>query len=169
MAPSTLKSLFAYKAWADEELLQALASVSVEIYPMELHTALRTMNHIHVVDRIFCAHLLGHPHGYQASNTAETPTLPDLHLAVTATDAWYAHYVESVSSQHLAEAVDFTFTDGDTGCMTREEILLHLITHSSYHRGNVGQLLKAVSVSPPHDLLTRFLHLPQEPEDEFED
>jgi uncharacterized damage-inducible protein DinB len=159
MSPSTLKSLFAYKAWANAELFQALAGVSVELYPMELHTALRTMNHIHVVDRIFCAHLLGRPHGYQATNTAETPSLPDLQAAVAATDAWYLHYVESASSRQLAEVVDFSFTDGDAGCMRREEILLHLITHGSYHRGAVGQVIKGISVTPPRELLTRFLHL----------
>jgi uncharacterized damage-inducible protein DinB len=167
MAPSTLQSLFAYKAWADVELFQVLAGVSVERYPMELHTALRTMNHIHVVDRIFCAHLLGRPHGYQASNTAETPTLPDLQSTVAATDSWYVQYVENASQQHLAEVVDFFFTDGAPGHMTREEILLHLMTHGSYHRGCVGQLLRGISVSPPRDLLTRFLHLEvPEPYDE---
>jgi uncharacterized damage-inducible protein DinB len=157
MSPSALQSLFAYKAWADAELLQALRGVSVELYPMELHTVLRTMNHIHVVDRIFCAHLQGRPHGYEDSNTAETPTLPDLQSTVAATDAWYVHYVESASPQQLAETVDFTFTDGDIGCLTREEILLHIITHGNYHRGTMAQQLKAISVTPPRDLLTRFL------------
>lgn len=161
MSPSALTSLFAYKAWANAELFQALAGVPVELYPMELHTALRTMNHIHVVDRIFCAHLLGRPHGYQATNTAETPTLPDLRAAVAATDAWYVHYVESASPHQLAERLEFTFTDGDAGCMSREEILLHITVHGCYHRGAVGQVIKGISVSPPRDLLTRFLHPPE--------
>lgn len=157
MSPSALQSLFAYKAWADAELLQAFRDVPVELYPMELHTVLRTMNHIHVVDRIFCAHLQGRPHGYEESNTAETPTLSDLQSAVVATDTWYVHYVDSTSAQQMSESVDFTFTDGDTGRMTREEILLHVITHGNYHRGAIGQQLKAVSVTPPRDVLTRFL------------
>ena len=168
MTCSALQTLFAYKAWANAELFQSLAGVSAELYPMELHTALRTLNHIHVVDRIFCAHLLGRPHGYQASNTAETPSLADLQVAVAATDAWYGHYVESATPQQLAETVDFTFTDGDSGSMSREEILLHIITHGSYHRGMVGQLLKGISVSPPRDLLTRFLRR-SEPDSQDDD
>ena len=53
----------------------------------------------------------------------------------------------------------FQFTDGDQGCMSREEMLFHVITHGAYHRGNVGQMLKGIDVAPPRDLLTKFLHL----------
>lgn len=52
----------------------------------------------------------------------------------------------------------FTLTDGDRERMSREEILLHIVTHGAYHRGNVGQVLKSISVAPPRDLFTKFLH-----------
>jgi len=42
--------------------------------------------------------------------------------------------------------------------MSREEVLLHVIVHGGYHRGNVGQVLKSISVAPPRDLYTKFLH-----------
>ena len=38
-------------------------------------------------------------------------------------------------------------------------MLVHVITHGGYHRGNVGQVLKSLSVAPPRDLYTRFLHV----------
>ena len=44
------------------------------------------------------------------------------------------------------------------GRMTREEMLLHVITHGAYHRGQVGQILRAAEVLPPRDIFTRFLH-----------
>jgi uncharacterized damage-inducible protein DinB len=58
-----------------------------------------------------------------------------------------------------AERLSFQFTDGDAGTMTREEMLFHVITHGAYHRGNVGQVLKDISVAPPRDLYTKFLHV----------
>ena len=42
--------------------------------------------------------------------------------------------------------------------MSREEMLLHVIAHGAYHRGNVGQVLKSISMVPPRDLYTKFLH-----------
>jgi uncharacterized damage-inducible protein DinB len=81
---------------------------------------------------------------------------------VAETDGWFEKYVATVSDATLAEKISFQFTDGDSGTMTREEMLFHVLSHGSYHRGNVGQVLKGISVAPPRDLLTKFLHV-QEP------
>lgn len=156
MSAAMLESLFGQKAWANAELFDVLASVTAEA---ELHTAIRTLNHIYVVDRIFRAHLLGEPHGYEATNTKATPALAELRAAVAETDAWYRQYVAGLDEAALAGQVRFRFTDGDMGAMSREEILMHVITHGGYHRGNVGQVLKNIGVAPPRDLLTKYLHV----------
>lgn len=111
-----------------------------------------------MVDRIFAGHLRGEPHGYTASNTPETPTLAQLREQVADIDGWYVAYTASLSAPQLGEPLAFTFTDGDAGRMSREEILAHVITHGAYHRGEVGRLLKQTPTPPPRDLYTRFLH-----------
>lgn len=158
MSLSTLKSLFGHKARADAELFAKLATLPPE-HADQLHTCLRTLSHIHIVDRIFHAHLSGEPRPFDATHAKEVPPLEQLRQEVEATDAWYLAYVGEVTEASLSEALSFTFTDGDAGRMTREEMLLHVITHGSNHRGNVGQVLKSISVAPPRDLYTRFLHL----------
>jgi uncharacterized damage-inducible protein DinB len=157
MSLATLKSLFAYKAWADSELFTLLAALP-PAHSEPLHTCIRTLNHIHVVDRIFRAHLSAQPRPFDATNTQDTPSLADLRRGVEATDAWYLDHVRGLDDAALQQTLAFTFTDGDAGRMTREEILLHVITHGGYHRGNVGQVLKSISVAPPRDLYTKFLH-----------
>ena len=121
-------------------------------------TCIRTLNHIYVVDRIFRAHLSNEPRPFDATHTKATPSLAQLQSDVEDTDGWYVKYVSSVSEPALAEVLDFTFTDGDQGRMSREEILFHVLTHGGYHRGNVGQVLKSISIAPPRDLYTKFLH-----------
>jgi uncharacterized damage-inducible protein DinB len=37
-------------------------------------------------------------------------------------------------------------------------MLGHVITHGSYHRGAVGRIMSQVSVPPPRDTLTVYLH-----------
>ncbi len=157
MSSSTLKSLFGFKAWANGELFSLLASLP-PVHADELHACLRTLNHIYVVDSIFRAHLNGEQRPFDATNTKDTPSLDQLREAVAATDAWYEQYVGQLASSSASEVIDFEFTDGDKGRMSREEILLHVITHGAYHRGNVGQVLKSISVAPPRDLFTKFLH-----------
>lgn len=75
MSNKTLQSLFHYKRWADGELLDAIATLDSQQYGEAHHTCLRIFNHIHVVDAIFKANLLGESHGFSATNTPETPTL----------------------------------------------------------------------------------------------
>jgi uncharacterized damage-inducible protein DinB len=154
---SALDSLFAYKAWANAELFAALADLPPQ-HGEELHTCIRTLNHIYVVDRIFRSHLAGEALAFDVTNTKVTPSLEQLRSDVAATDAWYVNYVAGLAPARLADIIDFTFTDGDAGRMSREEMLLHVITHGGYHRGNVGQVLKSISIAPPRDLYTKFLH-----------
>ena len=152
---TVLKSLFGHKAWANEELYSLMATLPADQTRAGI---IRTLNHIYVVDRLFRARLAGEPAPFDGTNTTETPLLADLQREVRATDAWYLQYVAGVSESALAEVLDFSFTDGDKGRMSREEMLVHVITHGAYHRGNVSQMLKAIPVVPPRDLYTKFLH-----------
>ena len=159
MSLTMLKNLFAQKTWANAELYDCMATVDPAMHAEPLHTAIRTLNHIYVVDRIFGAHLVVEAHSYTQSNTVETPTLAELHFAAAETDLWFEAYLAGLDAAALAESLSFRFTDGDAGRMTREEMLFHVLTHGSYHRGNVGQILKGISVAPPRDLFTKFLHV----------
>jgi len=158
MNHSTLRSLFCYKAWADGELLDALATLDPQQYGEVHHNALRIFNHIHVVDAIFKGNLLGEPHGFSATNTPETPTLAALRITIGTLDAWYLDYVASLSPQDAEARLSFNFVDGDKGQMSREEMLLHLVTHGGYHRGAIGRILVQCGITPPRDTLTTFLH-----------
>lgn len=157
-ASTLLNSLFRHKAWANEELYAEVAKLDPATHQAERHSAIRLLNHIFVVDRIFRAHLAGEAHGYAGTNTPETPTLDELREAAAATDRWYVEYTAGVPAERLGEAIGFTFTDGLRGRMTREEMLAHVVTHGSYHRGGVGRILAQAGVQPPRDIYTVFLH-----------
>lgn len=162
MSTSTLLiSLFEQKAAINREFFAALAAAPLS--PENRHVAIRTLNHIHTVDRIFAAHLRGEPHGFTATNTQATPTLDELRASVEQVDGWYVGYVRALRPEQFEEVLNFRFTDGDAGRMSREEILAHVIHHGSHHRGNVGMLMKQVDTAPPRDLFTRHLHL-QDPQ-----
>ncbi|MGV1834632.1 DinB family protein [Rhizobium rhizogenes] len=153
-----LQKLYGYHAWANSDLFDKLGTLDQEQHKFELHTAVRLINHSYVVARIFAAHLTGAQHGYASDNTDETPALDELRAAVTSSDQWYLDYLRGVSPEKLAEAIPFTFTDGDKGYMTREEMLTHVALHGGYHRGEVGRILWQLSVTPPWDTFAVYLH-----------
>jgi len=159
MSTSTLLlSLFRYKARADEELLAELAALDPAAWQAQRHGAIRILNHVYVVDRIFAAHLSGRAHGYTGTNTAETPTLEVLSAAIAESDRWYVDHVAALEPDALTERIAFTFTDGRGASMSREEMLAHVATHAGYHRGAVGRAVPQLSTAPPRDTYTVYLH-----------
>lgn len=153
-----LRTLFGYRAWANAEFLEKMEGFDPDRHAEERQAALRLLNHTCVVDRIFAAHLTGGDHGFSADNTAETPSLEDLRTALTTSDLWYRRYLETVTTEQLEESVPFVFTDGDRGCMSRQEMLTHLVVHSGYHRGEVGHLMAQRSIRLPWDTFAVYLH-----------
>ena len=157
-ATTVLQSLFKYKAWAIDELFTEIENINADTHPAERHLAIRLLNHIYIVDRIFAAHLRGTTHNYTGANTTDTPPLSALRAAFAASDQWYVDYVAAATVEQLAEKRHFSFTDGQAGCMSREEMLAHVATHGGYHRGAIGRILAQLDMAPPRDTLTVFLH-----------
>lgn len=154
---SLLLSLVRYKAAADDELLDAVRACADTADPTDHAKALRLLNHVHIVDRIFRAHLTGVAHGY----TAEAPPVPPIATlaeAIRATDRWYVDHVAASDPASLDEPIAFTFTDGQAGRMTRAEILAHVVTHAGYHRGEIGRLLPGVGAASERDVFAGHLH-----------
>ena len=77
---------------------------------------------------------------------------------ISASDAWLLTYIDSLDEAQLQQSVRFQFTDGDTACMTRAEILHHVLMHGTYHRGAAGRILFNHSVAPPREGFARVLH-----------
>ncbi|GAA0706498.1 DinB family protein [Dokdonella soli] len=152
----TLQHLFRYKAWANDELLTALARLGGESPITGL--AIKALSHSYVVDRIFAAHLRRKAHPYTSANLSEMPTLEDLSMGIRESDREYIDCVSALDRDQLAESIDFVFTDGAPGRMSREEMLMHVITHGIGHRGQVSAVMLLNSVAPAKDGFTTYLH-----------
>lgn len=152
----TLLRLFRFKASADDELLTVLADLSEESEVTKL--AVQALSHTYVVDRIFAAHLRRETHDYSSANLSEMPTLDELSADLRASDREYVEYLWGLDREELAERIDFTFTDGSAGRMSREEMLMHVITHGIGHRGQVSALMLLNSLPPAKDGFTTYLH-----------
>lgn len=116
-----------------------------------------TLNHNYVIDVIWRCHLEGRPHGYTARNTPEHPPLAQLRVLQASIDRWYVGWADALSDGALREAVSFTLIGGNRGVMTRGQILLHVVNHTTYHRGFVADLFCQVPAQPPLTDLTVYL------------
>jgi len=149
---------FAYRRWAMRRTLEAIRAVDARAFPASVAFARQQLNHIVIVEELFRARLLGDAAPHAATNTAEVPALDALAARLEASDAWYASYVAALAPAQWDDALRFRFADGREGCMTRREILFHVLNHSTWHRGAIGHALDLARVPHPADTWTVFLH-----------
>lgn len=157
----TVAMMIRYKAWADELTYAMVMGLpdgeALKERPTRFGNMVHTLNHVHVVDDIFRHHLEGRKHGYTARNTEYTPPVERLRAAVQDMNRWYVDLVDSWSPEDLDTVVRFEFVGGGAGAMTREEIVLHVVNHATYHRGFVGDMAYQVPLAPPANDLPVFL------------
>lgn len=153
--------LMQYKVWADEitynSVLKLPLAEITKIRKTSFKTIIHTLNHIYVVEDIFKAHLTGNTHNYTARNTESVPTIQDLWQATQVMNDWYVGLIEQLSQDELSEIIEFEFVGGGNGSMSREEIILHIINHATYHRGFVSDLMYQIPAQMPANDLPVFL------------
>ena len=153
-----------YKAWADAVFLAVVAELPerelVAPRPIGFGSLIRTLHHSYCMDFVWQCHLLGRPHGMTTRNPVEHPSIRELVEAQRHVDAWYVDYAASLSPDALDDIVAFEFIGGGQGTMTRSAILLHVVNHTTYHRGHAADILYHLDVFPPATDLPVFLRLP---------
>ncbi len=152
---------FAYKRWAMQRTLEAIRAVDARAFPASVAFARQQLNHIVIVEELFRARLLGEAPPHAATNSAEVPALEALAMRLEASDQWYAAHLAALAPAQWDQALRFRFADGRDGCMTRREILFHVLNHATYHRGAIGHALDLAGVPHPADTYTVFIHQAQ--------
>ena len=157
----TVRTLTRYNRWANKLIFEATLKLPEGEATKPRQTLFKnivhSLNHNYVIDRIFQAHLEGREHGYAARNTTESPPLEDLWRAQQDVDEWYVAWSDRIAEGAVDERVDFKFIGGGEGSMTPGEIIMHIVNHTSYHRGFVADLFYQIPARPPTTDLTVFL------------
>lgn len=157
----TARMLTRYNAWSNKLMFDAVATLPADEATKERKSLFKnmvhTLNHNYVIDVIWQAHLEGRDHGYAARNTADYPPLAELWTKQQAIDQWYITWGDAQTDRTLDEKLNFTLIGGTPGTMTRNEILLHVVNHTSYHRGFVCDMFFQVPARPPTMDLPVFL------------
>lgn len=142
-----LVRLFAYEAWAN---LETLASLRAAGTPPP--RALKVMAHVVAAQRLWLGRLK-----QEAARVAVWPELTleqcDAQLAELSR-AWQ-DYLGGLGAARLAESIPYTNTKGERWTSTVQDILLHVVLHSSYHRGQIASDVRAAGQEPAY---TDFIH-----------
>jgi uncharacterized damage-inducible protein DinB len=153
LTPQAARMLTRYNTWANHLIFDALAALpegeATKPRATLFKNMVHTLNHNYVIDLIWQAHLEGREHGFTARNTPGHPPLGELRAKQQVIDDWYTAWSDAQTEATLAQHVHFTLVGGNRGVMTRGEILLHIVNHTTYHRGFVADLMYQVPGARP--------------------
>jgi uncharacterized damage-inducible protein DinB len=156
-----LPMLVRYKTWSDRLIHDRVAALPPGVadapQPIIFGSIRRTLNHVLAMDMVWRANLEAVPHGMTSRNPTDCPPLETISGDQAAFNRWLATYVDALGQGEIDDPIRFTFLGGGEGRMTRGEILLHMVNHSTYHRGHVADMIYQAGHQPPTTDLPVFL------------
>jgi uncharacterized damage-inducible protein DinB len=141
------RRLFAYEDWANREALASLAAAS----PLPARSV-ELLAHIAGASRLWLGRL----------RRAENPAAvwPDLDVAqcraaLEDLGRLWTVYLRELTPAGLEETVSYVNSKGELWTSTVEDILTHVVLHSSYHRGQIAADTRASGHTPAY---TDYIH-----------
>jgi uncharacterized damage-inducible protein DinB len=149
---ATLNELFDYNYWARDRQLQACAGLTGEQFLRPLGNSfpsLRdTLTHLLAVEWMWLERWRGQsPRTLLAPD--EFPTLAALSQRWQTVEREMREYVAGLTEEALECPVTCVSTRGQTWTYPLWRMILHLLNHQSYHRGQVTALLRQLGAQPP--------------------
>ena len=71
------------------------------------------------------------------------------------TPGLWKNYLTALGEAGLARSLTYKNTKGESFSSQKQDILLHVVMHSAYHRGQIAADMRAAGFSPPY---TDFIH-----------
>jgi uncharacterized damage-inducible protein DinB len=154
---SALKELFAHNYWARDRQLQVCALLTEEEFLLPLGNSFPSV-------RDTLVHLLGVEWLWLERWRGRSPRvlLPSQEFPSVATvcDRWNVveqemkQYLIALAEEALEQPMSCISTRGNTWTHALWRMMVHLLEHQAYHRGQVTALLRQLGVTPPKvDLL----------------
>src|SRR5262245_21041198 len=142
-----LERLFAADDWANREVLANLKSL-----PTAPPRALRFLNHVVGASLVWLSRL--------EKEAAPFPVWPDFTLQQCEEQVrrlprkWRDRFAD-LAPADLAESIEYVNSKGERFTSRVDDVLTHVILHSSYHRGQIAAEVRANGAQP---VLTDFIH-----------
>jgi len=144
---SYFQRLFACDDWANHEVLASLQGLKVP--PAR---SLKFLAHIVSAERLWLERLLVQKQTY--------PVWPDFSLEqcgleVAELSGLWKNYLGSLKEAGLSRELTYKNSKGENWTSQKQDILMHVIMHSAYHRGQIAADMRSAGFPPPY---TDFIH-----------
>ncbi len=142
-----IQSLFFYDGWANREVLNSL-----QVLDAPPARSINLLAHIVSAERLWLERMLA-----QNQTLPVWPlfTLDQCKLQVDELPGLWKNYLSSLGEAGLSASVTYKNTKGESFASKKQDILLHVVMHSAYHRGQIATDMRAAGFTPAY---TDFIH-----------
>lgn len=138
--PDRLEDLIEYELWALRRLLEALRESPAPKYKSTLTFAHILNAYVLWYERIVGKRRSVDPWGERSIEECEA--------VLQETEATFREFVSNLGEGDLERQVAYQNTKGASFENTVRDILMHLVIHSSHHRGQVNALIRGAGAEP---------------------
>src|SRR5713226_8347369 len=152
-----ISKLFDYNRWANGRTLEPAAALTAEEFGRQLGGSFpsvrETLAHIYAAEWIWLERWKGRsPRALPAAQ--EVPTLETLKEKWGPVEEGQRGFVEGLTEARMEEPISYVNTKGEKWAYPLGEMLVHVVNHSTYHRGQVATMLRQLGRAPlPTDYL----------------
>jgi uncharacterized damage-inducible protein DinB len=149
-----------YSRWATGELLRACAALAPHELTKQLgasHSSIvQTLCHMFDAERVWLARLEGERDGALPAGYAPQLDFDALVSSWPNMSAAWRRRIAETEDPALSEPLSTMLPGGNLWRHSRAEIVLHVTTHASLHRGQIVSMLRALGRTPPTTDFTAF-------------
>lgn len=154
----TVRQLLLYTLWADRICLKTLEQVQQDDLVRDAGTSfgslLGTLHHMLQAQRTWLARFEGKA---APADHAEPAGWAGLAAAWEEASAELGFFLAALTAEQVEAAITWTDREGATHTRPLWQPVLHLVNHSTYHRGQAMSLLRQLGYTPPATDLIVFL------------
>ena len=146
MDASDFRRLFRYDRWANDEVAKALSAKDAPA------KSVNWMAHIIAAEALWLARIVKSP-----APMAVWPKIKAEELtsqAESVHESWN-EFLEKAADAALNSTCDYVNSKGERFSSSVADILMHVVMHSAYHRGQIAADMRANGVEP---MYTDFIH-----------
>ena len=146
-AQKYIRRLFSYDRWANEEVANVLLRL-----PSPPAKSVRWLAHIAAAERLWLERLEG-----QSPTIAVWPDfqVPECHRQLQEMARLWSRYLDGLGPEGLLAPVTYKNSKGEIWKSAVEDVLMHVTTHSAYHRGQIAADMRSSGATPAY---TDYIH-----------
>ena len=156
---TTARELLAYTLWADRIVLKACAELAPEHLELDAGAShggvLGTLAHMLGAEQVWLSRFVGDPLS-SVPGLDEYPDLEAVEGGFQEVSAGLTSFLAGLTEEQLHTGLSWTNSRGETHRRSLLKALLHLVNHSTYHRGQVVSLIRQMGYEPPSTDLVYF-------------